>query len=345
MSELKIFAQKAFLDHFFQQKPVGDIEEEEDKVMAWLEAKRLLGRSEIELDLDLDTLKSLLSENLPLLSLHKTGACKLVPNSEFFRKALEDSAEYAQAPSRVVFMLDRKAEDCRQLKTEHGLFFLGTEMEIQEFQSLVEHIEPLVIKKGNVNPGPKQNWSFLKKVSYPSNALIIQDNYLFSGFYECNLPHILDNLLPAQLSRSDFHLTIIASEKSGVDLEKKYADLLKIIQDLSRPYTIRSQIFTTNKLHDRELITNYLWINSGFGFNIFNYKGQGRQTTLSFYPIGRTPGKKLDTALAESSSEILQIFRKIVDEMPQNGMMGSTPVAVGDLSFRNRLLEDGVVRK
>jgi hypothetical protein len=120
--------------------------------------------------------------------------------------------------------------------------------------------------------------------------------------------------------------------------------LLKIIKGLSRPYPIRSQIYTTSRLHDRELITNYLWINSGFGFNIYNHKGQGRQTTLSFYPIGRSPGKKLDTALAESSTEILRLFRKIIDETPANGMMGVTRVAAGDLAFRNRLLEDAVLK-
>jgi hypothetical protein len=32
-------------------------------------------------------------------------------------------------------------------------------------------------------------------------------------------------------------------------------------------------------------------------------------------------------------------FRKVIDETPANGMMGMAKVAVGDLTFHNRLLE------
>ncbi|RLD79805.1 MAG: hypothetical protein DRJ10_08295, partial [Bacteroidetes bacterium] len=39
------------------------------------------------------------------------------------------------------------------------------------------------------------------------------------------------------------------------------------------------------KLHDRNIITNYAWINSGYGFSLFNNNQIKQDTHLSFYPI------------------------------------------------------------
>ena len=125
------------------------------------------------------------------------------------------------------------------------------------------------------------SWDFLKQSARHScNSMIIADNYLFYGDLENNLFPILDALLPDQLAKGlSFELSIFAMElDSSHENYRSWADIKKEIGQwfsTNRPnLEKRLELFNLNNLrvfHDRTIVTNYIWIESGGGFDLFKY--------------------------------------------------------------------------
>lgn len=127
------------------------------------------------------------------------------------------------------------------------------------------------------------NWKILKeKARHNCNSMIIVDNYLISK--DWNLKEILDALLP-ELIEVKFYITLITGETDNL---KKRTENLKSFIKSKRPnlkfdlQTIEAGEFIKDKndqskerwknfLHDRTIITNYIWIKSGAGFDLSNY--------------------------------------------------------------------------
>lgn len=118
----------------------------------------------------------------------------------------------------------------------------------------------------------------------PINSLIITDNYIFSGKFEeqkrYSLYPLLKSIVPKNLS-CDFHLTIficnlpnsnglvpLSRDKAETLIDEIRAlDLCPFLKVTIVAHTIKS---TT---HDRELVTNYHYMQSGHGFGVMDKNG------------------------------------------------------------------------
>ena len=132
--------------------------------------------------------------------------------------------------------------------------------------------------------GSQRDWSILKQIKHPCNALVLTDNYLFSNDerYE-NIQSICDCLMPDSLTAGfTFDLTLIGydSKKDFKPLKVQYEALRKYLQKFSYPVNLT---IIRDSYHDRYIFTNYYRIASGAGFALFeNRKIPGsKQTTLN----------------------------------------------------------------
>lgn len=131
----------------------------------------------------------------------------------------------------------------------------------------------------------KSSWSELLSIAkHNFNAMIVVDNYIFSDKTEVNLTQIFETLLPIELD-VPFHLTIVTSKEkiwSDSDLSKKREHVVSTIQRI-RPILAKNiviEVFAVDKseIHDRTILTNYMWIGSGGGFDILRKNNTTRQT-------------------------------------------------------------------
>lgn len=131
----------------------------------------------------------------------------------------------------------------------------------------------------------QRDWSSLKNIRHPCNALVVTDNYLFSDkdTYLENIKSICENLMPATLANEfKFDVTLI-----GYDAKNDFRpiqDQHKALVDYFRDkfsYSINLTIIR-DTYHDRSIFTNYYRITSGNGFALFKSKQllPGKQTTV-----------------------------------------------------------------
>ena len=124
-----------------------------------------------------------------------------------------------------------------------------------------------------VRMGDHWDWEEIRWVaSEAANSLIIVDNYIFKGDEKSNLYKILDIILPKSL-KVDFHLTVFyiesrpGSEDNLKNAIKRIRPNLNIVYEFIKTTKDVNNGFKTD-FHDRAILTNNLWINSGAGFNL-----------------------------------------------------------------------------
>ena len=154
----------------------------------------------------------------------------------------------------------------------------------------IEYLKSLNFHFGYSFEKNKQNdfntWGevFSLKTPEPLNSAIIIDNYLWKdleNFHSQNLENlysIFENLIPKTL-KIPFHLSIITSNRDGVYSPKFVEKLNKIIKNLKTTTNIEIEIsFSTHTdsvkddIHERVILTNYHYIYSDKGFNVFKDK-------------------------------------------------------------------------
>lgn len=158
------------------------------------------------------------------------------------------------------------------------------------------------------------NWTFMGELRHPCNALIITDDYLFArdSMIEVkkqldeNLLVILYNLLPLNL-KIDFHLSIIGSPIEKEKMNKKNNKYEQSFNSIRKQSFIEDHLDEINNylleklkakfkykiklsivimhFHDRNILTNYAWINSGNSFTYFENSTLHSNTNLMFQPI------------------------------------------------------------
>jgi hypothetical protein len=118
----------------------------------------------------------------------------------------------------------------------------------------------------------------------PINSLIITDNYMFSGKIEeqkeYSLYPMLRTIVPRDLC-CDFHLTIFScnlpNSNGLAPLNKDKAEkIIEEIKALNLCTSIKVTIVAhtiKSTTHDRELVTNYHYMQSGRGFGVVDKKG------------------------------------------------------------------------
>lgn len=138
--------------------------------------------------------------------------------------------------------------------------------------------------------GDLWDWEKIRSVaSEAANALLIVDNYIFKGDEKSNLYKILDIILPKSL-KVDFHLTVFyiesrpGSEDNLKNAIKRIRPNLNVVFEFIKTTKDVNNGFKTD-FHDRAILTNNLWIDSGAGFNLLrrdrlHFKAE-KSTTIS----------------------------------------------------------------
>lgn len=146
--------------------------------------------------------------------------------------------------------------------------------------SLHEHMELFNDLGPSIKRGSQYDWMGLlntAKAGQNCNSMVIADNYIFQDV-NANLYRILDALLPHKL-KTFFYLTVFSLNKdSESDRKKQLEERIKVI----RPeLSINVEVFncTKDEFHDRGIITNYIWIEIGAGFNVLKKSGIARKGT------------------------------------------------------------------
>ena len=116
----------------------------------------------------------------------------------------------------------------------------------------------------------------LSKTNHKCNALAIIDRYLLksNNSIKYNLIPILDIYLPEQISVT-FNISIFTDCLLG-DAKTLYDNVHREISKLRPNLKFTFGLFNMNsKLHDREIITNYMHITSGSGFDLIDLDKTG----------------------------------------------------------------------
>lgn len=135
----------------------------------------------------------------------------------------------------------------------------------------------------SISRDSQQDWFQIIKSAHADqncNAMIIADKYIFKDV-NANLYRILDILLPQKLGTT-FYLSVFSLDGcTDSKVEEFRQQLNKKIHEIRPELSYSLEVFGcyTDDFHDRGIITNYLWIEIGAGFDLINKKGIARIPT------------------------------------------------------------------
>jgi hypothetical protein len=278
-NKIRVYCDFSCLQEIYEQchKPIADFKQE-DKPLVWANLYSLLyEQSELFVNLT-DSKFQDLKENPFFNKLFKDN--KLYNFAEDFDKIDKKEDEFLlKIPPQTLFFLDKTPEECKNLEEDFGMLFISKTELVQKAAWLFSWAVRSMQKKNAVYT----SWEFLKEFRHPCNSLVLADNYVLKDekLWAENLLLILKYLLPEKLNKQTFQLTIL-TDIDERDIEKRFTALEKLIKF---DYKITCCVIRTPDIHDRNIITNYAWLSSGYGFTLFSAKKVTKSTTLNFLPI------------------------------------------------------------
>lgn len=128
-----------------------------------------------------------------------------------------------------------------------------------------------------VEKGTPNSWEQLVSNSkHQFNAMIVMDNYILVDKLDFNLKQILNILLPDEID-IPLHLTIVTSTErvtSDEYLEMRRKRIMTYIREirpnLSKGLMVEAYRIDKRYVHDRIILTNYMCIGAGGGFNLLH---------------------------------------------------------------------------
>lgn len=303
--------------------------------------------SDVVVDLSDEEFEKSFKENPFIKALLKRPHKKTIPLKDFFDN-IED--EGLSNYPRDIFLLDQNDQFCKDSMKKYGVLILNSNS-INHIKNLsiryskdYEKNEDVTIKKGNQT---FSGWIvFLEKVKFniaPLNSMVIIDNFLFNHLEsgKRNLLDLILSLLPKELDCT-FHILIIIDNRKAKFNDKKLEEIKNDIQtelQLKQKYKIEVGIMShgvDEKLHARLLITNYHFIRSEYGVDVFNngkVKKDNHQELLGVYHTLSIEGG--DTEIKTVCRKLKYIKEKLTAVKNLNQ---STDIIVGECD--NRLLRD-----
>lgn len=269
---------KRFLDLF--PKQILPSEDSIIRAKQWIDFSAFLFKSAIHINIGAEEFKRLSEQNEYYFFLWKksvNGECFLefddlgFPNVREIHTLVTNNNKILNA----VFLTTESAEECQKLEKIFGIRVISDKSIFQNENLFNTHIE--TINSGNHS---HTNWDFLEVFKHPCNSIAIVDNYLLKNeeVIKANLIPILQKLIPYDLI-TPFHLSIFTSKKIKEGDKVAVIDFGKIskliIEEIrktrSKQFKLKVGIFNSNSkdYHDRVIITNYMIIDSGSGFDLF----------------------------------------------------------------------------
>ena len=152
--------------------------------------------------------------------------------------------------------------------------------------SVYDHSELFNDSGPAIKRSDKYRWlQLLKeaKAKHDFNSMVIADNYIFKDV-NVNLYEILNSLLPQKLD-TVFYITAFSFNDSNEDeIAKRKKRLAEKVMELRPSFakeSVKVEVFGCSKdeFHDRGIVTNYLWIEIGAGFDILKSDGTAKHST------------------------------------------------------------------
>jgi len=177
--------------------------------------------------------------------------------------------------------------------------------------------------------------------------MIIADNYVLkdAGLIEENLIEFLKRIMPQKLKKQVFQLTIIIEENEIPNIENRHKSIIQKLKEFLN-YEVDLTLLATSKnnLHDRNILTNYMVINSGYGFTLFKNSKVKQNTTLRFEPItylrSKSTGYFEQIEIPKNQNYTLETYNSLKNQFSQINdktiNINNTKYAVGNK--KNRLL-------
>lgn len=216
------------------------------------------------------------------------------------------------------YCLNEDNEDERRKYLKKNGFLIGFEdnyLERWNQLKLLEKKSDIPIRK-NMKPLELfSSWSSLKQYFTPFTDAVIWDNYIFSD--QTLIPSNFEKIL-LELDKATpikYNLTIITYENDGkykIDGADIYEKIKETKQRLNLKCNVELIVLNQNKKeHDRGIITNYLYVQSGDSFNYFNSKDDitTKGTNITFGTMA-DPDKRLIALAALKDLSEKKIYMK-----------------------------------
>lgn len=242
--------------------------------------KLIYGRTNLHLDIHDSVLLDIENPMIKKLVKSPTTLIKCNPN---LQKEFNDTSFWENTDDEL-FLLDDNEPLAETIEKDWGLMVLTPGKIKSKGRSLTAR-PPLFITQSD----EKFSFDRLMFAKHIFHKVVLVDNY-----FNANERDIKNNIIPLLKTISSgapkkrpLKLTVITTDDNITDIHKI------LVRNLSNQFPrIEVTVAKTQTLrnHDRHLITNQLWITSGFGFNILSYNNHKkcltvvRDTTIVVYP-------------------------------------------------------------
>jgi hypothetical protein len=352
MEKLETYCSSAFLESIYRRidRPLAEMLLA-DKDTLWIAElyKFIHGNCTLITDISQEELirrstdTSSTDYNPNFKKLWKNGRIAFVSYPETFVQMMSDE-DYFNGKTNEVYFINESKKFCEVIEDKHGLVCACPDNMDERLPGFFVFEIRSLSRGGNI-----KNWDFLKQFRYPANSAIIADNYILpkKELIDNNILKILQNIMPPLLDEA-FDLTIFTRHVK--DLEYGYNYLREHLTKMF-PYNINLSIGLVDVgslgIHDRDILTNYCWYNSGAGFTLFDQTDRGvkilNNTKVFIYPVTHVGNyiKSQDvkdedgTPVQAGYFAALEIFKKIWHELPEK--KGIYKTFIGER--RNRLLD------
>ncbi len=291
------------------------------------------------------------------IDLPKTELKDLYRSNEYFMKLIKKenidfifcadflNNDFTNVSTDVYFVNERQIRELKDKRKKYGCLLVENSGDIHILERLsYKQYRPFCLAPKK--EGCATSWTevFDDFSLLPINAAVITDNYIFSSNFskrkEKSLYSIIKSLIPDDLE-TDFHLTIFFNNGNGQLSKQNANQIISDIHSAVRSSILKVQIVAhTNSFntHDREILTNYCYINSGTGFNVVDNKGvkqlaKGEIKSVFHHIVDLPDNMNVKTIHYQSLCWLSKIYRG------ESNMFGTNAYIVGD-DFSNRLLTD-----
>jgi hypothetical protein len=300
MERQKVYCEIGFIKRFMELSPNHESYDvsENEKSIIWKNYLKFIFNSNIFLNISSLELKEHFESGNGIVkqlvknwsngneSLLECKKMNFVINNDL-DKQLENDNVYFNS----TLLLDQPISICNSIRNNYGLQVISPEEIFSNSKIFVEFKKS--VKKDEFY---LSMWNVLKDFKYPCNALSIIDNYVLldDKIIKKNLIQILEYLLPKSL-KIPFHISIFTLKEPNskiLNFENKKKFIESEIKFIRPNLKFKLSIFCLQDKteHDRSLITNYLQIDSGSGFDLHGTNNKTtHKTTLNIsFPITAT---------------------------------------------------------
>lgn len=250
-----------------------------------------------------------------------------------------DTERYKAHPEKVLnnpsalYILDISPADALAIQRMYGVMCLSSSA--PDITPLIDvNDEHTTEKKVSLGRG----WdSVLDSVEHlPSNALILNDRYLFkttnavygNGFD--NIRSILTELLPRELN-TKYHIAVIF-DRDEIDPLYNFNSIAKRLNDLvlefKKPYEIVTEVLGLSegkeiyyKFHNRRIVSNYFVVKMDYTLAAFNKtEGTSEQTIIPQVLFTEDSLNKNSSAPLKSMQQITKALQSFSDSLKSSSM-------------------------